>query len=427
MRLLYLTWSHLPLRLERAARTLPEGPVVLGGQPWETGTVLDCDPLARQHGVRRGMPLGTAHKLAPEAAFLAPDRTAYRAAMETALDALSAFAPYVEGAADPDDEAFGSAYLGIEGLGRLWGDEPTLLERVAGALEPLLPGPPRAGIGGSRTAARIAAVVARDRLPGSDLVWGAVPVGAPAEEAAFLAPLSVDFLPASGEARERLRLFGLRAIGDLARLDRAAVVARFGAEGGFLHDLANGRDERPLVPRRPPERLRAEAELEPPVEQVEPLRFVLHRLADVLCEQLASRGRGTTLARLELSLEGGAPLVLAQALPAPTARSEVIERLLLARLDVQPPGRPVGRVALELDGGSVARGEQLGLFSPRRARAGRLDWQLADLAIRFGPDRVLRARLVDPDARLPEERAAWTPAVVTGASVAPSRDTGDAT
>jgi hypothetical protein len=393
------------------------------------------------------MPLGRAHPLAPEALFLVPDLAVYRAAAEAALEALSAFAPFVEGATDPADPGFGRFFLGIEGLGRLWGDEPVLVGRIAAALAQLLPGSPRAGIGGSRFTSRVAAVVAREHLPATDVAWHAVPPGGEEVEAAFLAPLPVTLFPAEPATLERLRLFGLRRIGDLARLPRSAVVARFGGEGGFLHDLANGRDGRPIVPYRPPERLRAHAELDPPVELLEPLRFVLHRLADLLCTQLEARGTGATSVRLELALEGrgeaapghGGPApghgtsggnaagkpasgaaapghVVEQPLPGPTASPEAIERLLVSRLETAPPSRPVTLMTLELGGVRSVTGRQLGLFAPQTAREGRLDWQLADLAIRFGGDRILRASIPDPDARLPEERITWIAAAspVTG-------------
>ncbi len=380
----------------------------------EAGTVLDCSPAAHRQGVRRGMALGTAHKLVPEAVFRNPHPDRYRAAVEAALDALCVFAPFVEGASDPADAAFGSFLADIEGLERLWGDEATLLGRMVTALAPLLPGSPRAGIGGSRFAARVAATVAHQRLPGTNVAWHAVPPGGPAAEATFLAPLAVALLPASPEAGDRLRRFGLARIGELAKLPRAAVVARLGAEGGFLHDLASARDGRMLVPRRPPERLRTEAELDPPVELLEPLRFVLHRLAETLCDQLVARGMGATTARLELKLDGraaGGPAHrIEHSLPGPTASAEPIEHLLLARLETAPPPAPVAGMELELDGARPLEGRQLGFFGPPAARETRLDWQLADLAIRFGAGRILRVSLGDLDARLPEERAAWTPA-----------------
>src|SRR5688572_31432013 len=77
MRFLYLDWPHLAHRIEAARAQLDEL-VVIGGQPWEQGAVLDCSPATRKLGVARGQPLGTAHRLVPEAQFLPADRATYR-------------------------------------------------------------------------------------------------------------------------------------------------------------------------------------------------------------------------------------------------------------------------------------------------------------------------------------------------------------
>ena len=69
-------------------------------------------------------------------------------------------------------------------------------------------------------------------------------------------------------------------------------MARFGAHGELLHHLARGMDGRPLRPRKPMQHLRAEAEFEPPVDNLEPLRFMLHNLCGALCEQLSGPWRG---------------------------------------------------------------------------------------------------------------------------------------
>jgi impB/mucB/samB family/impB/mucB/samB family C-terminal domain len=418
MRLLFLCWPHLPLRLECAARGMAAGiadtePVVLGGLPWDPGTVLDMSPAASRLGVRRGQPLGEAHKLVPEALFLPAERGRYRERFEAALDALSRFTPSLEGETDPDSPTFGQAYLGVEGLERLWGGEEELLQKclVAVAGEVGLPGEGRAGYGNTRFGARAAALVGRS-----------VPVGDARVEADFLAPLPLRYLPADAETHGRLSRFGLRRIGEFAALPRSAVVARFGTAGGELHDLARGLDGRRLVPRRPIERLQAHAELDPPVETVEPLRFVLHHLCGALCEQLAARGRGAARARLVLELEGSPsrplrPLIVQQALPEPVALADLVERLLLARLEADPPRLPVTRLSLELDGVAPAAAQQLGLFTPQTAQAARLDWQLAALAIRYGPDRLYRAELRDAGAALAEDRFGWlaaAPADVPG-------------
>ena len=111
---------------------------------------------------------------------------------------------------------------------------------------------------------------------------------------------------------------------------------------------------------------------------------------------------------LELQLEGQPErLRLEQPLPEPSAAAELLERLLLARLEGQLPSRPVCGLSLELDRAAPAAGQQLGLFTPQLARAARLDWQLAGLALRFGPDRIWQARLLDPEAGLAERRFEW--------------------
>ena len=421
MRLLHLAWPHLPLRLARATSSSLAGPVVLGGQPWDPGIVLDANLEARAFGIRRGLPLGEAHKLAPEAIFLSADPGSFRAAFEAALDALGTFSPAIEGETDPSADGFGTAYLGIEGLERLWGGERRLVERIAAKLDPILPGPPRAGIAATRFGASVAALTARYELPGCRVAFQAIPDeracadGRPGAEAAFLDPLPLDLLPADEEARSRFRLFGLRRIGEFAALPRSAVIARFGEQGGFLHALARGADVRPITPRMFPQRLAAEFELEPPVESREPLRFILRRLLAGLCAQLAARGRSAGAVRLRLVLESNGsharePIETVLALPEPSAEPEAMERLVVGRLESIVFDRAVRRLAVELDRVSMSVGRQLPLFVPQAARAPGLEWQLARLALRFGSQRVRRARIEDPDARLPEERFRWVEA-----------------
>jgi hypothetical protein len=134
---------------------------------------------------------------------------------------------------------------------------------------------------------------------------------------------------------------------------------------------------------------------------------VLRRLCGALCAQLAARGAGAGRAVLELELENARPLRLEQALPEPSAAADLLERLLLDRLAAQPPGAPVASMSLELDRAAPAAGQQLGLFTPQLAHAARLDWQLAGLALRYGVDRLWRARVLDPQAALPEQRVEW--------------------
>ncbi len=424
MRLLHLAWPHLALQLARQRDpAIPTtGPLILGGRPWDDGVVLDASPAAVALGIRRGIPLGQAHRLAPEAVFLPPDPAADATAVEAALDALAAFSPGIAGSTVAGDRAFGSLEVQVDGLEALWGPEPNLVGKVRAALAPLLPGTPRAGIAGTRFAAALAAATG----PGPAAVPAVlVP---PGEDGVFIAPFPASALSRDPEVRGRLARFGLLAIGAVAALPRSALVARFGIEeGGRLHARANGLETDPFRPRRAPERLALGIALDEAVTDLAALRFVLRRLVGALAAQLDARGEAAGRARLTATLDptfspghlpipgAGLPtVVVAQRLPEPTADPEALERLLLERLEREPPALPVVRLELELLDVVPAAGHQLALFTPQANTAARLGWQLARLAVRFGEGRVGRVALGDPEAPLPETRWTWHPVAADG-------------
>ena len=357
--------------------------------------------------MRRGIPLGTAHRLAPEARFLDPSPEADAGAVEAAFEVLARFSPGLAGVSDPADPAFGLLEVQIDGLERLWGPEPALVRRVVAALSGVLPGQPKAGVATTRFAATVAAGHAAAGEP------VLVP---PGDDAAWLAPLPARLLTPDPDVRARLTRFGLRQIGAVGELPRSALVARFGTEGERIHARANGVEIVRFRPRRAPERLALALPIEPPVADLEPLRFVLRRIAGALADQLLARGSAAAVARLRLELDlafapTGVPREVAveQRFPEPTAEAEAIERLLLARLERTPPPAPVARVELELAGVGPAAGQQLPLFVPQAARNARLGWQLARLALTWGEDRIRRVEVLDPQAPIPERRWTWRP------------------
>lgn len=416
MRLLHLHWPHLLLRLAcaRSSEPFPAAPIVLGGKPWSDGRVLDASRSALELGVRPGMALAAAHRLVPEARFLDPDPAADGATLEAALERAAGFSPGVAAETDPLAPGFGRIEMQLDGLERLWGPEPLMAGRIGGALAGLLPGPPLAGVAGTRFAAAVAAARAdpgagkgaRDGLP--------LRVVEPGTDAAFLAPLPAAMLSRDPEIRARLDSFGLHRIGQVAELPRSALVARFGPEGERLRARARAEETHPFRPRRASDRLVLALPIEPGAAEIEPLRFVLHRLAAAFGDQLAACGAAAAHARLSLELdrcfvagEGPSRLVVDQHLPEPTSEGLAIERLLMARLEVAPPPAPVARLELELAGVAPAAGCQLTLFTPQTGRTGRLGWQLARIALRFGERRIGWMTIADPEAPLAEARWDW--------------------
>jgi hypothetical protein len=82
----------------------------------------------------------------------------------------------------------------------------------------------------------------------------------------------------------------------------------------------------------------------------------------------------------------------------------------------------VARLELELAEVAPAAGQQLPLFIPQAARAARLGWQLARLALTYGEDRIRRVELADTEAPLSEDRWRWLP-VESGATSTPETRT----
>jgi nucleotidyltransferase/DNA polymerase involved in DNA repair len=369
------------------------------------------------------MPLGAAHRLAPEATFLDLQPDADRDALEAACDRLAAFSPGIAATSDVTSPAFGRIAVQVDGLMRLWGVEEAMVPRMSTAVAGVLPGMPRAGIAGTSFTASVAAACA-----GEDSAPVIAPVIVPpGDDAAFLAPHPARLLTRDPEIRARIARFGLRTIGSVADLPRSAVVARFGEEGARLHARARGEETERFRPRRAPERMALALPLEPPSEELDSVRFVLRRLASVLADQLTARGQAAGIARLVVTCDlafarRGTPgeMRIEQRLPEPTDDAEAIERLLFARLEKHPPPAAVARLELELGLVEAAQGQQLPLFTPQAARDARLGWQLARLAIAFGVDRVHRVEIADPEAPLAEHRWRWRPVAgsdVTGGAV----------
>lgn len=131
----------------------------------------------------------------------------------------------------------------------------------------------------------------------------------PEQSPAFCASLPIGWLQTLGESDpEMIDLFtrlGLRRLGDLAALDPADVLGRFGQPGVHAHRLAAGADDRPSSTTDPAPERRLDHVLDDPVAQASAVVFVAKQLADELGQSLAATGRVCTRLVVELETEHG--------------------------------------------------------------------------------------------------------------------------
>ena len=214
------------------------------------------------------------------------------------------------------------------------------------------------------------------------------------DEAKYLGSLPLTLLGTTPEMLETLERWGIRRFRDLAALPELGLAERLGPEGLRLHKLARGAGDRPLVPMREPLDFEEEAELEYPVELLEPLLFVLARLLSGLRARLVSHGLATNELRLRLKLENRGEHARTLRFPVPMLDTKAFLKLLDLDLGAHPPPSPVVKVWLEAEP-AKPRAAQTGLFIPLAPEPEKLELTLARLRGLVGAGNVGSPELLD--------------------------------
>ncbi|HSD80575.1 MAG TPA: hypothetical protein VLB47_07940 [Solirubrobacteraceae bacterium] len=367
---------------------LAEGPAALAPAPGREQLVGDVSQAAEAFGIHAGMRLGEALARCPALALVPPDPVGVADAWERVVARLEGMGAAVE-APHP-----GQACFEALGLRRLHGGS---LDGVLRAVRDALRRPARIGAGPSRFCAVAAAARARARRP--EVVRGA----------RDLAGEPVALLRRRAEAAalaDPLEQLGIRTLGALAALPRAAVADRFGPPGLLAHELAHGRDT-PLAPRPAHERLEEVLELEESASGVQ-LGRALTLLVDRLLARRERRGRTLRSATLSATLVEGGTWRERVVFREPTADAARMTLALEQRLRLLPAPAEALRLAVERFGPPHAGGTAL--FDDGAARRrGRLREAVRQVRAAAGPDAALRVLEVDPDSRVPERRTVLTP------------------
>jgi protein ImuB len=214
------------------------------------------------------------------------------------------------------------------------------------------------------------------------------------DEAKYLGSLPLTLLGPTPEMQETLERWGIRRFRDLAALPELGLAERLGPEGLHLHKLARGAGDRPLVPIREPLHFEEEAELDYPLELLEPLMFVLARLLSDLRARLVSHGLATNALRLRLKLENRGEHTRTLRFPVPMLDTKAFLKLFDLDLGAHPPPSPVVKVWLEAEP-AKPRAAQTGLFIPISPEPEKLELTLARLKSLVGDGNVGSPELLD--------------------------------
>ena len=188
--------------------------------------------------------------------------------------------------------------------------------------------------------------------------------------------------------------WGVRTLGDLARLPAAELFERLGAGGLTLQRFARGEDDGPLVPVPVEERFESSLALEWPVEGLEPLSFVLSRVFDPLCARLERAGVGAAVLQVHLKLVTREMHTRTLQLPTPLRDPRVLRTLVLLDLESHPPSAGIDQVTVVVDP-VPARTQQFSLLERVRPSPEKVSTLMARLSALGGKDRCGSPALVD--------------------------------
>ena len=371
-------------------------------------TIWQVSERAHEAGVRPEQLVSQAVSMCPSLTLLEPDPAHYDAAVESMLELLAEITPILEPAGR------GRVFLGMDGLGRLFGSPERQAKRALNSLFRIFPAPlvaaTRAGMAPGKFGAWVAAASARSGEPA---------IIAESELSRFLARCPVGSLPVDPLIVQRLERLGVQTLGELQRFPEPSLIAQFGDEGRSALAWATGRRIDPVRPWHRPEPIRVSLDFPNPVGITETLHGALDRLIERALSRPARRGRSVTSMRLGAQLEGGGSWFVETVLREPTSQRERIASPLRMKMAISPPPKAVDILIVELTQFG-APSAQTGLFDRKnengRAAAGRglaqgevppsLRDAVKELKLRLGHSPLYRVVEVDPWSRIPERRHA---------------------
>ncbi|MCB9556328.1 MAG: DNA polymerase IV [Deltaproteobacteria bacterium] len=221
-------------------------PVVVGGQPGTRGVVVAASYEVRRFGVRSGMSLVEAGRLAPQAIYLSRRQGSYGEYSRRVRELVDTFCPAVQAA------SIDEFYLDFSGCERLYhsaadrSDDAAIertVRQLTAAIDQQLGLPASAGIGRTKAVAKIACRLAKPH--------GVLFVAAGGERA-LLDPLPVRALPGIGPVAERrLTNAGVARLGQLAELPLSTLTPLLGSAAAALQRAARGEGRTALGRDRP--------------------------------------------------------------------------------------------------------------------------------------------------------------------------------
>ena len=356
--------------------SLKDKPVIVGGG--KRGVVSTCCYIARLYGVRSAMPMFKALKACPDAIVIKPTHAKYSAEGKRIREKMKALTPLMQ------PVSVDEAYMDLTGTERLNGLPPAgALARLALEIERDIGITVSIGLSANKFLAKTASEMDKPR--------GFAVIGS-AEARSVLASLTPRALHGVGpKLASRLEQDGFETVGHLQTADMKDLIGRYGETGLWLHQRANGIDNRPVHTESERKSVSNETTFGEDISNLSALEDALWRICVKTADRAKAVGVEGGVVTLKLKTKTFKTLTRRVSLPVPTQLAQVIFRTakpLLAK-EIGPAYRLIG---IGLSSLEPAKSDAVDLIDPsveKRAAAERA----ADIAReKFGTDAIQTGR-----------------------------------
>ena len=358
--------------------------VIVGGQSGR-GVVSAASYEARRFGVHSAMPMFQARKRCPHAVFLPPRMARYREVSARIMAILRAFSPLVEPISI--DEAF----VDVTGCERLFGGIAEIARRIKETIGDEVGLTCSLGGAPNKFLAKIASDM--DKPDGMTII-------PPETVDRFIVSLPIEKIPGVGTAtHEKLRLMGVKTLGDIRRYPEDTLVRKFGKFGHRLADFARGIDRSPVIPDDEAKSISAEETLPADTDDRDLIRRYILGQAERVARELRKAGVGGRTITLKVKDADFRLVTRSVTIRETTQSADIIIREALHLLDEYQMTKKIRLIGVGVSTlAPLTESVQMDLFKQderRRSQRRKLDQAIDEITDRFGGGAIRRASLTE--------------------------------
>jgi DNA polymerase-4 len=311
---------------EREDPSLVGKPVIVGGSAEGRGVVAAANYEARKFGVHSAMSAARARKLCPHAVFVKPRMELYVVVSRQIRSIFERFTPLVE------PLSLDEAFLDVAGSQALFGPAISIGRRIKELIREETRLVASVGVAPNKFVAKIASDL---KKPDGFVVVEEEGIRA------FLDPLPVGRIWGVGKVTGKVfEKLGVRTIGELRLLNGPLLDQVFGSSGQHYWRLANGIDDRRVVPDRSAKSISHETTFPKDIRDRELLRTCLAELVEQVGRRLRRHDRRCRSIELKIRFADFRTVTRSATLPEATDITQELLRVGVELLTNNLSARP---------------------------------------------------------------------------------------